>query len=34
MELELVEPDLYLQFDPAGGAAFVAAVRRASGERA
>lgn len=27
MELELVEPDLYLQHDPAGGRAFVEAVR-------
>ena len=34
MELELVEPDLYLQYDPAGGAAFTAAVKMASGERA
>ena len=34
MELELVEPDLYLQYDPAGGAAFVTAVQLASGERA
>ena len=30
MELELVEPDLYLEHDPAGGAAFVAAVRGAT----
>jgi len=29
MELELVEPDLYLEFDPAGGGAFAGAVRRA-----
>ena len=34
MELELVEPDLYLQYDPAGGAAFVTAVQIAAGERA
>ncbi|MEA3046728.1 MAG: hypothetical protein QOJ53_1060, partial [Sphingomonadales bacterium] len=26
MELELVEPDLYLEHDPAGGAAFAEAV--------
>ena len=31
MELELVEPDLYLQHDPGGGAAFADAVRRAAG---
>ena len=30
MELELVEPDLYLQHDPAGGTAFVEAVRSAA----
>ena len=30
MELELVEPDLYLEFDPAGGAAFVEAVATAA----
>lgn len=31
MELELVEPDLYLQHDPGRGAAFAAAVARAAG---
>jgi glutathione synthase/RimK-type ligase-like ATP-grasp enzyme len=30
MELELVEPELYLEHDPGGGAAFVAAVKRAA----
>jgi glutathione synthase/RimK-type ligase-like ATP-grasp enzyme len=30
MEVELVEPDLYLQHDPSGGAAFVDAVTRAA----
>ena len=30
MELELVEPDLYLQHDPAGGGAFVEAVAAAA----
>ena len=30
MELELVEPDLSLEHDPAGGAAFAEAVRRAA----
>lgn len=29
MELELVEPDLYLEYDPGGGAAFAEAVRAA-----
>lgn len=29
IELELIEPDLYLGYDPAGGAAFVEAVRAA-----
>lgn len=36
MELELVEPDLYLEYDPAGGAAFIEAVlgaiRKAAGK--
>ena len=32
MELELVEPDLYFQHDPGGGAAFVEAVRAAARE--
>ena len=30
MELELVEPDLYLEHDPAGGAAFAEAIARAA----
>lgn len=30
MELELVEPDLYLEHDPAGGAAFARAVKAAA----
>ena len=30
MELELVEPDLYLEHDPGEGAAFAAAVARAA----
>jgi hypothetical protein len=30
MELELVVPHLYLEFDPAGGAAFVEAVAAAA----
>ncbi len=30
MELELVEPDLYLEHDPNGGAAFVQAVKAAA----
>jgi hypothetical protein len=30
MELELVEPDLYLEHDPAGGAAFAEAVKAAA----
>ena len=30
MELELVEPDLYFQHDPGGGAAFVEAIRAAA----
>ena len=30
MELELVEPDLYFQHDPRGGAAFAEAVLRAA----
>lgn len=30
MELELVEPDLYLEHDPGDGGAFVAAIRRAA----
>ena len=34
MELELVEPDLYLQHDPAGGRAFVDAVRSMARHRA
>jgi glutathione synthase/RimK-type ligase-like ATP-grasp enzyme len=34
MELELVEPDLYLGFDPGRGGAFGRAVRRAIGGRA
>jgi len=29
IELELIEPDLYLTYDPAGGAGFARAVRRA-----
>jgi glutathione synthase/RimK-type ligase-like ATP-grasp enzyme len=33
MELELVEPDLYFQHDPAGGAAFVEAVRSVARRR-
>ena len=33
MELELVEPDLYFQHDPAGGAAFVEAVKAAAAGR-
>lgn len=31
MELELVEPELYLEHDPSEGAAFIAAVARAAG---
>ena len=30
MELELIEPDLYFQHDPGGGAAFVEAIRAAA----
>lgn len=30
MELELIEPSLFLQFSPDGGAAFAAAIRRAA----
>ena len=30
IELELIEPDLYLGYDPAAGAAFAAAVREAA----
>ena len=33
MELELVEPDLYLQHDPAGGRAFVQAIRSVARRR-
>ena len=33
MELELVEPDLYLQHDPAGGRAFVEAIRSTARRR-
>jgi len=33
MELELVEPDLYLEHDPGGGAAFAQAVRVAAAAR-
>ena len=34
MELELVEPDLYLEHDPKGGAAFTSAVAHAAGKAA
>jgi len=33
MELELVEPDLYLGFDPTKGAGFAKAVRAAAKQR-
>jgi hypothetical protein len=33
MELELVEPDLYLEHDPAHGEAFVSAIARAASVR-